>query len=81
MREFTFEDYCEAIESQKSALVREKDAAIREAMVVGDDVTTLRAERLAILAAGQGVTDGDRAHLVAQWPQVSGFVLPAALRE
>jgi len=80
MREFTFEDYCEAIESQKSALLREKDDAIREGVLLGEDVATLRAERIAIQSAGVDAVDGDREHLIAQWPTVAGFVLPAPLR-
>jgi hypothetical protein len=52
----------------RDAKLAELDGPIRDALIDGSDMTSLRAQRRTLLDLPASIVDGDRAALVAQWP-------------
>lgn len=73
-----FFDYMEKVRVRRDHLLLEWDAKWALALKDDAELAPLRAERQMLRDLPATLTDGDRAHLIAQWPAVLG-VLPAAL--
>lgn len=73
-----FEDYMAVVRARRDHQLMLWDAKWTAALKDDADLAPLRAERAMLRDLPATLSDGDREHLIAQWPAVLG-VLPFAL--